>query len=164
MQQGSLPTSVKGVLFRKIDGSAEVLLLRNDRNEWELPGGRPESGESPEECLSREIREETGLAVELGSCIHNGVLTILPPSVPRATDVLISAYGCNLKSPADTNASIAISEEHNAAAWFRVEDLADLSDLPEIYKAAVLSWKRNIDQQPQGIESSHNEPRRGDIW
>lgn len=122
-----------------------MLLLRNDRNEWELPGGRPESGETPEECLSREILEETGLVVEVGSCIHEGVLTILPPHVPRDTDVLITAYGCHLKNPADTNASIALSDEHKAAAWISVEDLADLSDLPEIYKAAVLSWKRAID-------------------
>jgi 8-oxo-dGTP pyrophosphatase MutT (NUDIX family) len=141
----SLPISVKGVLLRKINGSAEVLLLRNDRNEWELPGGRPEAGETPEECLSREILEETGLVVGVDSCIHNGVLTILPPHTPSATDVLISAYGCHLKSPADTNASIALSDEHKAAAWIRVEDLADLSDAPEIYKAAVHSGKRAID-------------------
>ena len=93
------PVSVKGVLFRKINGAAEVLLLRNDRNEWELPGGRPEAGETQEECLSREILEETGLVVEVGSCIHNGVLTILPPHTPSATDVLISSYACHLKRP-----------------------------------------------------------------
>ena len=140
-----MPISVKGVLFRKINGSAEVLLLRHDRNEWELPGGRPEAGETPEECLAREILEETGLVVEVGSCIHSGVLTILPPHTPSATDVLISAYGCHLKSPPDTNAAIALSDEHKAAAWICVENLVDLSDVPEIYKAAVLSWKRESD-------------------
>ncbi len=146
--QVSLPVSVKGVLFRKIDGSAEVLFLRNDRNEWELPGGRPEAGETPEECLAREIREETGLVVEVDSCIHNGVLTILPPHTPSATDVLISSYGCHLENPADTNACIALSDEHKAAAWIRVEDLAGLSDVPDIYKAAMLSAKRESDLGP----------------
>jgi 8-oxo-dGTP pyrophosphatase MutT (NUDIX family) len=128
-----------------VDGTAEVLLLRNDRNEWELPGGRPEAGETPEECLSREIVEETGLVIEVGSCIHNGVLTILPPHAPRATEILISAYSCRLKSPADANASIALSDEHKSAAWIRVEDLAELSDVPELYKACVQRAKCAID-------------------
>ena len=149
--QVQLPISVKGVLFRKVDGTVEVLFLRNNRNEWELPGGRPEAGETPEECLSREILEESGFVVRVGPCIQNGVLTILPPHTPRATDVLISAYGCNLKSAADTNTSIALSKEHKAAGWFRVEDLAGMSDVPEIYKAAVLSWKREI-------ELRHHDP------
>ena len=145
MNQVPLPTSVKGVLFRIVDGTAEVLFLRNDRNEWELPGGRPKADETPEECLSREIFEETCLVVGVGLCIHNGVLNILPPHTPKATDVLISAYGCYVKNPADTNAPIALSNEHSAARWIRVADLAGLSDVPEIYKAAVLSWKRAID-------------------
>ena len=144
MNQVPLPVSVKGVLFRKIDGGAEVLLLRNERNEWELPGGRPETNETPEECLSREIFEETGLAVRVGPRVHDGVLTILPPHTSRAADVLISAYACHLKSPAETNASIALSGEHKAAAWIRVADLASLSDVPEIYKAAVRSGKRAV--------------------
>jgi len=146
--QVSLPISVKGVLFRKIDGSTKVLFLRNDRNEWELPGGRPEAGETQEECLSREVREETGLVVEVDSCIHNGVLTILPPHTASATDVLISAYGCHLENPADTDSSIALSDEHKAAAWIRVTDLAAMSDVPDIYKAAVLSAQRESDFGP----------------
>lgn len=141
-------------MFRPIDGAVEVLLLRNDRNEWELPGGRPEAGESPEECLRREILEETGLVVGVGRCIQNGVLTILPPHAPRATDVLISAYGCHMKSPADMSDSIALSDEHKSAAWIRVEDLAAMSDVPEIYKVAVLNWKREIDLRPHEPECS----------
>lgn len=54
--------TVKGVC---VNGAGEVLLCRNWREEWELPGGRPERGESFEACLARELAEETGLSVEV---------------------------------------------------------------------------------------------------
>jgi 8-oxo-dGTP diphosphatase len=44
----------------------EVLLsLRNDFDLWNLPGGGVESGESPWECVVREVKEETGLTVKI---------------------------------------------------------------------------------------------------
>ncbi len=41
-----------------------VLLLREKDGSWELPGGGLEHGENPRQALGREIREETGLAIE----------------------------------------------------------------------------------------------------
>jgi 8-oxo-dGTP pyrophosphatase MutT (NUDIX family) len=143
VDESPIPVSVKGVLLRKISGTAEVLLLRNDRNEWELPGGRPEAQETPEACLAREILEETGLSVEVGPLVQDGLLTISPPHAPKATNVLILAYGCHL-APDDVRALIALSSEHKSAGWIDVKDLPAMSDIPEIYKAAVLSWSRDI--------------------
>ena len=65
-----LPISVKGVLVRR----GRVLVLRNGRGEWELPGGRLDDGESPEEALAREIREETGLTATVASLVDAWVV------------------------------------------------------------------------------------------
>ena len=54
------PVSVKGV----VEVGGRVPLLRNERAEWELPGGRLEAGEALEAAVEREVLEELGLAVE----------------------------------------------------------------------------------------------------
>ncbi len=36
-------------------------------NEWEVPGGRMKFGEKPEEHIKREVKEEVGLDIEIGS-------------------------------------------------------------------------------------------------
>jgi hypothetical protein len=57
MNQPAYFVSIKGVVVR--DGL--VLLLKNERDEWELLGGRIEAGETPEQCCSR---DRQGDAVE----------------------------------------------------------------------------------------------------
>ena len=47
------------------DDGGILLQRRTDNNKWALPGGVMEIGESIADCARREVREETGLDVEL---------------------------------------------------------------------------------------------------
>jgi 8-oxo-dGTP diphosphatase len=49
-----------------LDDAGRILLVKHSygRLNWELPGGLAESGESPVETVTREVREETGLLVD----------------------------------------------------------------------------------------------------
>ena len=57
-----------------IVSDGKVLLVKRGREplagQWSLPGGAVEVGETLEECLVRELREETGLEVEVGPVIE----------------------------------------------------------------------------------------------
>ena len=52
------------VVTRDADGSV-LLIRRTDNQLWALPGGAMEFGESVSQTAVREVREETGLAVEI---------------------------------------------------------------------------------------------------
>jgi 8-oxo-dGTP diphosphatase len=61
----------------------EFLLIRRDdeRNDWLLPGGRPQAGESTVACAHREAREETGVDVHPTRCAF--VLEVIDPNDQR---------------------------------------------------------------------------------
>ena len=62
------PKYVVGVSGLVRDGEGRVLLLRHTYRgdkPWGLPGGGLRPGESLEECLQREVLEETGMKVEV---------------------------------------------------------------------------------------------------
>ncbi|MBI3516679.1 MAG: NUDIX hydrolase [Proteobacteria bacterium] len=120
------PVSVKGVVAH--DG--RVVLVKNERDEWELPGGRLEPDETPTDCVVREIAEELGLAVTAGVLLDCWVYQPVP-----GRKVLIVTYGCRLATPPVPR----LSAEHRAFGWFDGAALADLA-LPAGYRPAIRRW------------------------
>src|SRR3989304_2211891 len=60
-RRARVETSAGGVVFR-CDPQAQVLLIRDPYENWGLPKGHIEGGETPEQAAVREVEEETGLA------------------------------------------------------------------------------------------------------
>ena len=67
------PSPVIGVGAVIWNEKNEIVLIRRGteprRGEWSIPGGRLEWGESRQDALVREVREETSLAVEIMTLI-----------------------------------------------------------------------------------------------
>ena len=74
MNSDTLPRSgypVRSVTAAVIEERGRVLIARRKRGDrcegrWEFPGGKIESGETPEESLKRELHEELGIDVSVG--------------------------------------------------------------------------------------------------
>ena len=68
LSTGETVQAAGGVVFRRDrDGGLEVLLVHRPRyDDWSLPKGKLEPGETHEGAAIREVQEETGLRCELG--------------------------------------------------------------------------------------------------
>jgi 8-oxo-dGTP pyrophosphatase MutT (NUDIX family) len=124
------PVSIKGVVIN----SGRVVLLKNERDEWELPGGRPESGEEHLECLTREIAEELGVAVTVGPLLDTWEYEVLPER-----HVVIVAYGIAPLS----QATFTLSREHKALGQFELEAI-DALPMPDGYKRSIHNWVQRL--------------------
>lgn len=114
-----MPLPVIAAIIKRGD---EVLLCQRKegalQGKWEFPGGKIENGETPEECLVREIEEELGIAIEVDD-IYQAVHTHYEHG-----DFLIIAY---LARHVAGEISLRV---HSDFAWVNVADLTayDLAD------------------------------------
>jgi 8-oxo-dGTP diphosphatase len=127
---GSVIPCVGGVIK---DDQGRLLLIKRGHAPgaglWSLPGGRIEPGETDAEALVREMREETGLAVEPGPLIGR----VERPG--QGKDVLdIRDYAATV-----TGGTLRAGDDAAEARWVAAGDLESMP-LTEGLVEALTSW------------------------
>jgi ADP-ribose pyrophosphatase YjhB (NUDIX family) len=104
-----VPRHRVGVSVVAVDQENRILLLEHvfhPYSPWGLPGGWMDRGETPQCCALRELKEEVGLAAELGPVVH----------ITREQDMM----GINMAFLAEVKPGpFTFSSEILSAKWFK---------------------------------------------
>ena len=100
-------------------------------NIWELPGGRLELGEDPTLGLMREIKEETGMQIE----VHNP-LNVRHFERSDGQTITMIVFLCK----AEDDENIKLSKEHTDYEWHDLENVE--KKLTKFFHKEVKIFKR----------------------
>ena len=109
---------------------------------WEFPGGKVEPGETAEEALVREIREELDARISVGEKIERVEYDY--PSFHLSMD----CFFCTIRS------GELVLKEHEAARWLTAETLDSVEWLPADL-GLVADIKKYLTDQKTGSDRSY---------
>jgi 8-oxo-dGTP pyrophosphatase MutT (NUDIX family) len=98
------------------DDGRVLLMLRIDNQRWCMPGGLAEVGETSEQSVIREAREETGLEVEILELV--GVFTAFPATRNSGPKLVIPLYLCGIMG-----GTLRSSHEDLGLQFWKLEDV-----------------------------------------
>jgi len=142
--------TVDAAVFGLDDEDLKVLLVRRDlepfKGKWALPGGFVRVGETLEEAVRRELREETGVAEVFLEQLYTFGAT---DRDPRERVVTVAYYALVKLSDHRIHAATDACD----AAWFAVSEAQSLAfDHERILAAALERLKNKVRYQPIGYE------------
>jgi ADP-ribose pyrophosphatase YjhB (NUDIX family) len=120
-----------------------LAIRRRDNGHWEPPGGVLELGESIEEGLRREVREETGLEIEPER------LTGVYKNMARGVVALV--FRCHA-----TDGEPSTSAEAQEFRWLETNDVPELMD--EAYAVRILDAVRSGPPAIRSHDGTHVDP------
>lgn len=133
------------LIYDEIDN--KVLMVKNNKyNNWTLPGGAVEVGETLEMGAVREAKEETGLTVEVGGIISVNEAFMEDGHHALFVTFRAKAVGGELAIQ-DTDASVGISE----VKWYDLDTAADL--MPYHENGLKILLESSIPYTFQGVKN-----------
>jgi 8-oxo-dGTP pyrophosphatase MutT (NUDIX family) len=116
------------------DQGRVLLMLRTDNQCWCMPGGLAEVGETSEQSVMREAREETGFEVEILELV--GVYSAFPATNNNTQTLTIPLYLCGV-----TGGALRSSHEDLGLQFWKLEDVPTWSGPHEqMARAAYERW------------------------
>jgi 8-oxo-dGTP diphosphatase len=124
------------------DADGRVLLARRGVEPflglWDIPGGFVVAGESLEEAVRRELREEAGVEIDVGRLVAT-----VPDSYgdgDRADATINAFYECRIVA-GDPRAADDVAE----LRWFAADDLPPPAELAfASVRSALAAWRRPV--------------------